>query len=466
MNFAELRFWGYLLAGLLTLAVFRPWLTRGRDDAAALYDKSGLALLGLLLLLAVSWLTCVIYLGVTLVTYAGLHWIRRYHPHHALKYLLILIPLQLAPLFYFKYAHFVVNEVFGGAVDGLRGLVIPVGISFYSFQLVGFAVDTLALNKPLPRALDCLNFAGFFPQIVAGPIERREDLLPQMAAFRFRWDPACLRDGAAWIVLGLYLKCCLADNLATYFDRGPSANAYLVWLANLTFGLRIYFDFAGYSIVAIGLGRALGIRLTLNFTSPYCSRNAVEFWRRWHITLSQWFRDYVYLPLGGGRVRYWAANVTLVFVVSGIWHGAGWNFILWGALHAAFLMINRWLGPRSLPTPVAWLTTMVAVFLSWLCFYELDPRVLLTKLLTLVTPAAYALPRLREAAAHLAAGDQIVLASLLVLTGATLAAEWLSIRWRNEPYHYLRRPGVQVALVVLTVLLAPGKYNDFIYFAF
>src|SRR5262249_43524208 len=138
-----------------------------------------------------------------------------------------------------------------------------------------------------------------------------------------------------------FLKCCLADNLALYFSGESATNAYLIWLDNFLFGLRIYFDFAGYSLVALGLAECLGIRLTLNFASPYVSTSVIEFWRRWHISLSQWFRDYIYVPLGGGRTAFWAANVIIVFLVSGLWHGAGWNFVLWGALHGLYLIANR-----------------------------------------------------------------------------------------------------------------------------
>ena len=303
MNFAELRFWEYLLSGLALIVglrlLFSPVLL-GREQ---LFDKIALLVLGLVLLMAVSWITFAIYLLVVAVTYGGLVWIRNHHEDHAKKYLMVLIPLQLAPLFYYKYADFVVNRVLGREFDTLRDLMIPVGISFYTFQKVAFVVDSLVFKHPLPRLLDYLNFAGFFPQIVAGPIERKTDLLPQMEGFRFRWQPRDIDDGAGWIALGLFFKCCLADNLAVYFSPSLASNAYQVWLANFLFGLRIYYDFAGYSLVAFGLARCLGVRLTLNFTSPYCSTDIGEFWRRWHITLSQWFRDYLYFPLGGGRVH-------------------------------------------------------------------------------------------------------------------------------------------------------------------
>jgi D-alanyl-lipoteichoic acid acyltransferase DltB (MBOAT superfamily) len=349
----------------------------------------------------------------------------------------------------------------------LRGLVIPVGISFYTFQKVGFAIDTLHFRKPLPRFLEYLNFVAFFPQIVAGPIERRQNLLPQMEAFRFRWLPKSIDEGIGWIVLGLFFKCCLADNLALHFDASSQTNAYRIWLANVVFGLRIYYDFAGYSLVAVGLGRCLGINLTLNFTSPLCATSATEFWHRWHITLSQWFRDYLYIPLGGNRARCWSLLVALVFVVSGIWHGAGWNFVLWGALHGGFLIVNRKLGPLvRLPAFLAWLLTTLATYLAWLCFYELRTAVLFTKLGTLFHPTAYGMSALREAVAYLQSADSLVLVCTLVLAAFVLILEWRSLAAKNEPYALLRRPKILAALVILTVILAPDKHNAFIYFAF
>jgi D-alanyl-lipoteichoic acid acyltransferase DltB (MBOAT superfamily) len=367
--------------------------------------------------------------------------------------------LQLLPLAYYKYANFAVNQVLGFDILTLHNLVIPVGISFYSFQKVAFVVDTLVFKQPLPRFLDYLNFAGFFPQIVAGPIERRRDLLPQMEQFRFRWSAENINEGAGWIALGLFFKLCLADNLAGYFDGTSVSNAYLIWMSNLLFGLRIYYDFAGYSLVAVGLGRCLGVKLTLNFRSPYCATSMTEFWRRWHITLCQWFRDYLYIPLGGGRVRWWAFNIALVFVVSGIWHGAGWNFVLWGAIHGAALIINRFFGAK-------WLLTMLTSFCAWLGFYETRTGVLVLKLKTLFTPGAYGHAAVQEAAAQYFSSNGFVLSCFLVLTGGILLLEWLSIARHDAPYYFLRRPAVAVILVVLTVVLAPEKDNGFIYFAF
>jgi D-alanyl-lipoteichoic acid acyltransferase DltB (MBOAT superfamily) len=467
MNFVEIRFWVMLAAGLGAICLVRTLLGSFLKDRQALFDRASLFALGLFLLACVSTTTVVIYLVVTLGSYAALAWLTR-HPQRDLRpALLILIPLQLLPLLYYKYAHFLLNDVFTFQWNTLRDLVIPVGISFYTFQVVGFIVDTLGFRKPLPGFLDFMNFAGFFPQIVAGPIERRADLLPQMESFRLRWHAGDLNEGATWIVLGLFLKLCLADNAALYFHGQSPGNPFLVWLDNLLFGLRIYYDFAGYSLIAVGLGRCFGIRLTLNFLSPYCSTSITEFWRRWHITLSQWFRDYVYVPLGGSRTPRWWINIAVVFVVSGIWHGAGWNFVAWGALHGGFLIANRLLGPRlQLPRTAAWGLTFAAAMFAWLCFYETRTAMMFGKLQTLLSPGDYTLEALREALGYRPSADLFVLGCLLVLTIAVMTLEWLSILKRNQPYALLRTPVALVVLVLLTVWLSPGKNNAFIYFAF
>jgi D-alanyl-lipoteichoic acid acyltransferase DltB (MBOAT superfamily) len=467
MNFAEIRFWELLAGGLGVIVAVRWVVQRLHPGGWPWLDRAGLLGLGLFLLGFVSWVTLLNFLVVAIGTYAGLAWILRHQARHARCYLVGLIALQLSPLFVYKYGHFVSTQILRLDAPGLQDLIIPVGISFYTFQKVAFVLDTLHYRRPLPRFLDYMNFAGFFPQIVAGPIERRDDLLPQMERFALRWSPEGLNEGAGWIALGLFFKCCLADNLAASFDGSAQANAYLVWLANVMFGLRIYYDFAGYSLVAFGLARCLGVRLTLNFASPYCATSSIEFWRRWHITLSQWFRDYLYVPMGGGRVRWWAANVFVVFVVSGIWHGAGWNFMLWGAMHGTFLVINRLLGPRvRLPTALAWLLTMAASYAAWLGFYETNAATLSVKLRTLLTPAAYGPSFAREALAHFPTGSLVVLAGLFLLIGIVQVLEWQSVARDEKPYGLLLRPRLLPVLVALTVVLAPSINNTFIYFAF
>lgn len=472
MNFAEARFWGLLLAGLAVIGVLRFIFQLVSGLNRQTFDKLALFGLGLFLLSCVSRVTLVIFLVVAVGSYAGLKWVLTREESRQRRYLYLLIPLQLLPLAYYKYADFVVNRVGGLDISILHNLIIPVGISFYTFQKVAFVVDTLVFRQPLPRFLDYLNFAGFFPQIVAGPIERRSDLLPQMEQFRFRWSAKNINEGASWIALGMFFKLCLANNFAdynfsNYFQSSALPDAYMIWMDNLLFGLRIYYDFAGYSLVALGLGLCLGVKLTLNFRSPYCATSMVEFWRRWHITLSQWFRDYLYIPLGGGRGSWWAFNIMLVFVVSGIWHGAGWNFFLWGAIHGAALIINRLSGTKLKPPAfISWLLTMFVSFCAWLGFYETHTDTLLFKLKTLFTPGGYGPSAWHEAAGQYLSPNGFVLFCFLTLTGIVLLLEWFSISRRDAPYYFLRRPAVSFVLVILTIILAPQKDNGFIYFAF
>jgi D-alanyl-lipoteichoic acid acyltransferase DltB (MBOAT superfamily) len=287
-----------------------------------------------------------------------------------------------------------------------------------------------------------------------------------MESFRFSYSANRLNVGCSWIVVGLFFKCCLADNLAGFFDPSSITNPFFIWKANFIFGLRIYYDFAGYSLVALGVARILGVNLTLNFLSPYVSLSIIEFWRRWHVTLSTWFRDYVYIPLGGGKVQWWALNVAIVFLVSGAWHGAAWNFIIWGAFHGAFLIVNRILGKNKLPLVISWIVTMMAVFFAWLCFYETRTSILMQKIRTLTTPSAYNFGALHEFLENAFSRNSVPLLVFVIMAIATFCAEWISVRNENEPYALLRRPALLYFLVILIVWLAPGKANDFIYFAF
>jgi alginate O-acetyltransferase complex protein AlgI len=196
------------------------------------------------------------------------------------------------------------------------------GLSFYTFQTIGFWVDNLRNPKPRPKFIDYLNFSSFFPQIVAGPIEKREKLRPQIKAVRFKIHRSNLESALRWIILGLAYKLIVADNLGILsekFQISPT-NAVHVWFECFVFGIRIYIDFVGYSFIAVGLGLLFGVHLTLNFRCPYWSKDLREFWRNWHVTLGAWLRDYVYLPLGGKRVPWWMVTSSsyFLFLVSGM----------------------------------------------------------------------------------------------------------------------------------------------------
>ena len=268
------------------------------------------------------------------------------------------VALDLATLGYFKYANFFVANVAAWSDGPLREaaldwepVVLPIAISFFTFQQIAYLVDTARGRGTTSTLLEYALFVSFFPQLIAGPIVHHRELLPQLraeGALRASWTDGAV--GATIFVLGLFKKTILADGMAGFAtpvfeaaDAGAIPSALDAWGGALAYAFEIYFDFSGYSDMAIGLARMFGLQLPVNFESPYKAASIIEFWRRWHITLSRFLRDYLYIPLGGnrkGRVRR-HANLALTMLLGGLWHGAGWNFVLWGGLHGAFLIVNH-----------------------------------------------------------------------------------------------------------------------------
>ncbi|MBK8984445.1 MAG: MBOAT family protein [Ignavibacteria bacterium] len=251
----------------------------------------------------------------------------------------------------FKYYNFFVSNFisafsfFGTEINaGLLDIVLPVGISFYTFQTMSYTIDVYRRElEPTKDFVAFSAFVSFFPQLVAGPIERATHLLPQFYTKR-TFDYTKAVDGMRQILWGLFKKIVIADNCATYanliFNNSSEYSGSTLVLGALFFAFQIYGDFSGYSDIAIGTARLFGFDLMRNFNFPYFSRDIAEFWRRWHISLSTWFRDYVYIPLGGSRGSTWikVRNIFIIFIVSGFWHGANWTFIVWGALNAIYFL--------------------------------------------------------------------------------------------------------------------------------
>ena len=472
MNFASYDFWRTLflcfLVSRLIIALARKLLPSFEQDAG----KLCLAATGLILLGSESLLTLCVFLWVVGLSWVGVVLAGRklFRPRTVAGILvfLVLLAAQLAPLFYYKYWNFVLNEWLG---LGFRkpSVLIPMGLSFYTFQKIGFWIDTIRMPAARPRFLDYLNFCAFFPQIVAGPIEKRHSLLPQIQKVDFKIHAGAVEPALRWIVLGLAYKLIVADNLGSLagkFHLDPS-NAWHVWFECFAFGIRIYFDFAGYSFIAVGLGLLLGVHLTLNFRCPYWSSDLREFWRTWHVTLGAWLRDYIYLPLGGRKVRWWILNTVLVFLISGIWHGAGWGFIIWGGLHGigvAFCGLGK---PWTRLGPLRWAATFAYTIAAWLFFLERDPLALRHKAFSLLQPAAYSPGHLRQLGqVFLDPSAAITTGMILGLAVVALGFEWLGIQRGFEPYHHARRPAASMILVLLIILLAPMEESPFIYFNF
>ena len=262
--------------------------------------------------------------------------------------LITIIVLDVMVLGVFKYYNFFVNsfaDLFGlqNSIHSLK-IVLPLGISFFTFQAISYVVDVYKRKIEPTNMVDCLLYIGFFPKLLAGPIERPTNLIPQIQKSRvFEYDLAV--DGCRQILWGLFKKVVIADNCALYVNQvyGDYANqsGSTLLLAAILYTIQIYGDFSGYSDMAIGSAKLLGFRFRDNFLFPYFSRNMNEFWRRWHISLNTWFVDYVYIPLGGSRDGKWHTirNIMIVFLLSGLWHGADWSFVAWGAYHGLLLVI-------------------------------------------------------------------------------------------------------------------------------
>lgn len=324
-------------------------------------------------------------LGVTAVTYLFALLIERREAYGCKKYLIVSgATLALLPLLIFKYYNFINDSVvsllgIGGGLPGLNW-AIPLGISFFSFIAVGYLFDVYYQRiKAEHNWWDYMLFVSFFPQIMSGPISKAKDLLPQIKAPRsFDYDRAV--EGMKWLLWGMFLKVVLADNLGLYVDKSLPAYMYQSGTTSLftavLYSFQIYGDFAGYSFMAIGVGRLLGFDLVNNFRRPYLSTSVTDFWRRWHISLSTWLKDYVYIPMGGSRCSkmrcYW--NIIVTFLVSGIWHGANWTFIVWGLFHGVCQVIEKMLGLQKCETnnalvrAVRILFTFALVTLAWVFF--------------------------------------------------------------------------------------------------
>ncbi len=306
------------------------------------------------------------------------------------RLLLLSIVVNLGVLGVFKYFNFFVEQGvtlftragLEPATPALR-LLLPYGISFYTFQSIGYTVDVYRRELPACRnAVDFSTFVAFFPQLVAGPISRAKNLLPQIQADRDRPHARQVLSGLLLILFGLVKKVVLADPLAPVvnnaFGGHPNPGTATVALGVVAFAIQIYADFSGYTDMARGTSRLLNVELVHNFDQPYLSRNITEFWRRWHISLSSWLRDYVYIPLGGNRGTSAAVyrNLMLTMLLGGLWHGAGWNFVIWGGLHGLYLCVDHLRrAPRDLPGGLprrreipAILVTFALVCFAWIFF--------------------------------------------------------------------------------------------------
>jgi D-alanyl-lipoteichoic acid acyltransferase DltB (MBOAT superfamily) len=381
--------------------------------------------------------------------------------HHRKPWLILSLLLNFGVLGIFKYFNFfaenlavLLNTVGIRADMPTLNIILPVGISFYTFQLSGYVIDVYKKQSPSPTLplLHFLTFITFFPQLVAGPIERGSRLLPQIQNKR-TFSEAEATEGMRLILWGLVKKMLIADNCAPQvdyvFSHYDTVSLPTLWLGALYFTFQIYGDFSGYSDMAVGSARLFGIHITRNFNRPYFATSMQDFWRRWHITLMSWFKDYVYIPLGGNRkgtVRK-RLNTLAVFLLSGLWHGSNWTFVSWGLYHAAiyYLPIRR--------------LAFIFVVIGWVIFRAPDIDVATGYIAGMFNPALLALPSCSK--------KPLALIALLMLTEwrmqeAPHPFQWKSTGcWSSQTLRF----ALYIIIFIVTVVYG-GEKTQFIYFQF
>ncbi len=389
-------------------------------------------------------------------------------------WLSVSVVISLALLAVFKYADFFIgsfNAATGLSIPLLK-LALPIGISFYTFQCLSYTIDVYRGTAQVQK--NPISFGAYvvlFPQLIAGPIVRYVDVARELNERTHSWEKLCL--GLRRFLVGLSKKILIANTLGeltNIFRASDEKSVLFYWVYAIAFALHIYFDFSGYSDMAIGLGKVFGFHFIENFNYPYLSKSVAEFWRRWHMSLGSWFRDYVYIPLGGNRVSRgrWVFNILVVWMLTGLWHGAAWNFVLWGLLYAAFLLIEKWVPAlQKMPTVLRRAYTLLVVVLGFVLFNAVDIREAGSDIagmlglggVPLVT--AETLYYLRSYGVLLILG--LVGATPLVRDTATRLSE--SKRW-GTAVSVLEPIAMVLMLLVCTAYLVDGSFNPFLYFRF
>ena len=397
---------------------------------------------------------------------------------------------SLGMLFYFKYANFVLssaNALLGTSFSPIQGIsTLPLGISFYTFQTLSYTIDVYRRDvKTEHNIIDFGAYVVMFPQLIAGPIVKYRDVAAQLHVTHGRYNLKQIEDGMTLFTFGLAKKVLLADTIgalwtdiigiadspSTTFVGLANASTALVWLGVIAYSLQLYFDFSGYSMMGIGMGKMLGFDFPQNFNYPYISASITEFWRRWHISLGSWFRDYVYIPLGGNRVSKakWLRNILVVWMLTGLWHGASWNFVLWGLGFAVLLVAEKLVYGRLLQRThvLKHVYTLLLVTLSFVLFNADSVSEAVSQLgamfgaggLPLVsTEGVYYLKSYAGTFLFAAIGATPLVSNAISRFGKTrFGAQALTVL----------QPLVMLALLAAcTAFLVDGSFNPFLYFRF
>ncbi len=402
--------------------------------------------------------------------------------------IVIAVLLNIGILFVFKYLAFA-SEILHGLIPQVPVLAIalPIGISFYTFQGLSYVIDVYRGEEAQRNPFRLALYISMFPQLIAGPIVRYKDVSASLT--KRVHSPERFAAGIERFVIGLSKKAILANmtgELANSIMTGEFAtmSASVAWLGALAYTLQIYFDFSGYSDMAIGLGRIFGFEFAENFNYPYISRSVREFWRRWHISLSGWFRDYLYIPLGGNRRGNVYVNLAIVFLATGIWHGAAWGFLLWGIWHGTFILLERFLEKKKIFAKKSnvvtaffgWLYTMLVVVLGWVLFGIVDLSQFKEYLAVMLgaNAGAFTAYGLR----YYLTNQMICYLVIAVLACVPWKQVWNCLRARNAEktrscprvpllvFEIVKRLLLLLLLAVCFVYIINSSYNPFIYFRF
>ncbi len=377
---------------------------------------------------------------------------------------------------FFKYADFFltnINAVFGVSIPLLR-IALPIGISFYTFQSISYVIDVYRGDTPAQKNYVTLaTYVSLFPQLIAGPIVRYTDIEHDLSHRTHSLEK--IASGAFRFTVGLSKKILIANQLGELCDAFRASDEKAVafyWLYAVAFALHIYFDFSGYSDMAIGLGRILGFRFMENFNYPFISKSITEFWRRWHMSLGSWFRDYVYIPMGGNRCSTprWLFNIFIVWMLTGFWHGADWNFVIWGLYFAFFLIIEKlWLGKllKKAPALLSRLYLLFLVLISFVIFNATSMGAVFSDLGGLF--GAGGIPAVTAETIYYLRSYAVIL--IFGIIGATPAVKIAATKFAESKKtqkiaNLLEAPVMVVLLLVITAYLVDGSFNPFLYFRF
>ncbi|MBR4057932.1 MAG: MBOAT family protein [Oscillospiraceae bacterium] len=386
-------------------------------------------------------------------------------------FVVLSVVVSLGLLGWFKYADFAVSSLNTLGLNlVLPNVALPIGISFYTFQILSYTIDVYRGDVPAQKSIvDFGAYVSMFPQLIAGPIVRYSDVAAQLRVRTHSLEKASL--GVRRLLIGLGKKILIANQLGQLVEICRASNQPSVvfsWMCAVAFALQIYFDFSGYSDMAIGLGKIFGFDLMENFDHPFMSRSVSEFWRRWHMSLGSWFRDYVYIPLGGNRVPFarWCLNVLVVWFLTGLWHGAAWNFVLWGLYFAVFLVLEKlflakWL--KKLPGAVARIPVLLILLVSFVLFNAGSLSQFGSDVASMF--GMNGLPFLSAQSVYYLRSYALLL--IVAIVGATPLVRKVGLRLEKTAVMTWLEPVALCALLLaVTAFLVGGSFNPFLYFRF